>query len=333
MKIDALVQNRWKEVLNSEWYKRVFELYSQVQLNTAEFYSNKKMTPAMLPITTESISSPMGLGSDSVPVRINLMGQETYLADSMQFLLEYTLRMTEKKGTYYIMPTFRGEDSDERHLNQFFHSEVEILGGLEDIITLAEEYVKYLTNSILNTNILQKLKVSEEHIQEIKKTLNKKFPRVKFREAFNLLGNECPEGREIDADGLQYINKIGEQYLINKFDGVLWLTHFPHKTVPFYQGYSPENESEALNADLLIGMGETLGLGERVNRTTVKRSLDEHLVDEKEYSWYIGMKRDFDIQTSGFGMGVERYLAWLTNNHDVRDFPVVYREKMVKMEI
>ncbi len=66
-----------------------------------------------LPITTGSISSPMGLGSDSIPVKIQLGGRDTYLADSMQFALEYGCRFFEN-GVWYIMPSFRGESEDKK---------------------------------------------------------------------------------------------------------------------------------------------------------------------------------------------------------------------------
>ena len=93
-----------------------------------------------LPITTGSISSPMGLGSDSIPVKIQLGGRDTYLADSMQFALEYGCRFFEN-GVWYIMPSFRGESEDKRHLSQFYNSEAEICVKLEDDMKLVEEYL------------------------------------------------------------------------------------------------------------------------------------------------------------------------------------------------
>lgn len=62
----------------------------------------------------------------------------------MQFLLEYSLRF-ENSGVFYLMPTFRGEDTDERHLSQFYHAESEIIGDLSDVMFLCEEYVKFLS--------------------------------------------------------------------------------------------------------------------------------------------------------------------------------------------
>ena len=101
-----------------------------------------------LPVTTGSISSPMGRGSDSLPVKINLEGVNTYLADSMQFLLEYGCRLNSN-GVYYVMPSFRGEKADNRHLCQFYHSEAEIPGTLNDVMNLVDEYIKYLSRELL----------------------------------------------------------------------------------------------------------------------------------------------------------------------------------------
>ena len=66
-----------------------------------------------MPITSESVTSPMGLGSDSLPVSVELFDKNVYLADSMQFYLEYLLRQ-HPQGVFYIMPTFRGEEPDDR---------------------------------------------------------------------------------------------------------------------------------------------------------------------------------------------------------------------------
>lgn len=91
----------------------------------------------------------MGLGSDSLPVKISLFDVDTYLADSMQFHLEYILRLFPKSGVHYLMPTFRGEAVDHRHLSQFYHSECEIEGDLHDVMNLVDRYIKFLVSEIL----------------------------------------------------------------------------------------------------------------------------------------------------------------------------------------
>jgi asparaginyl-tRNA synthetase len=91
----------------------------------------------------------MGLGSDSLPVHVELGGVNTYLADSMQFMLELACRLTGR-DCYYIMPSFRGEACDETHLSQFFHSEAEIRGDLADVMAVVDEYILHLAGGLLD---------------------------------------------------------------------------------------------------------------------------------------------------------------------------------------
>lgn len=122
--------------------KLILELEELIFIESMSFYRDKDIHWLSAPVTTGTISSPMGLGSDSLPVEIYLDGRKTYLADSMQFLLEYGCRLF-KNGCWYIMPTFRGEDVDKRHLKQFFHSEAEVPGNLDDTMNLVNEYIKH----------------------------------------------------------------------------------------------------------------------------------------------------------------------------------------------
>jgi beta-aspartyl-peptidase (threonine type) len=94
------------------------------------------------PVTSDCISSPMGLASDSLPVQIPPFGRNTYLADSMQFTLEYMLRVKGgSNGMYYISPSFRGEDPDSTHLNQFYHVECELPGDMGTGREVMERFV------------------------------------------------------------------------------------------------------------------------------------------------------------------------------------------------
>ena len=326
MIIDYLAENRWNRVLDSSWYRNIFHIHSDIITSTFLFYNEKDFSAVSLPLTCSSVSSPIGLGSDSIPVKINLMGQEVYLVDSMQFLLEYTLRLGNK-GVWYIMPSFRGEDSDERHLSQFYHSEVEILGGLDDIIALSEEYIKYITVYILKKRRLEGMNISSDHLDLIEGIIGKaSFPKIQHKDAVALLERECRNGVE-HRNGMNIVNSVGEKYLIEKHDGAVWLTNMDHQSVPFYQQYDPNNNQYVLAADLLIGIGETIGCGERADYNNVCRSLDEHQVNPDSYRWYTDMKKHYPLKTSGFGMGIERYIAWLTKHHDIRDIPVVLRDK------
>jgi aspartyl/asparaginyl-tRNA synthetase len=264
----------------------------------------------------------MGLGSDSLPVRADIMGESTYLADSMQFQLEFMLRHGVQ-GTYYVMPTFRGEDHDATHLNQFFHSEAEIPGGLEEVITLVEEYVMALCQALLDgpaASAATGLAADGTgHIADL--AGRGTFPRVSFEEAVGLVE---PQHVERVGTELATITRAGERQLIRHFGGVVWLTDLPKMTVPFYQADRPDGTARC--ADLLFGTGEVVGCGER--HTTVEdtvRALKEHQVNVEDYDWYVRMKELAPMRTAGFGLGLERFLMWALDHEDIRDLHVMPR--------
>lgn len=328
--------NTWKDLkthyikaMDDDWYKLLVKLQNLLSLETMKFYEQRNIITIHLPITTGAISSPMGRGSDSLPVKVNLEGVDTYLADSMQFLLEYGCRLTEK-GVYYIMPSFRGEQADERHLCQFYHSEAEIIGDLEDVMNLVEEYIKYLSKRIVEKmGIELKNAIGNiEHIEKIAK-FNGHFPRMTFDEVEKELRSIHPT--EIEKyiefnDGWRNITKLGEKEILKLHDGLIWITNYDILAVPFYQRYDSNIKGTTKNADLLMGIGETVGCGERhVDCYELMNSIKFHEVDSNAYDWYINMKKIKPLNTSGFGMGTERFFMWLLKGTDIRNMQVCLR--------
>ncbi len=328
--------NLWKSekdfylnVLVNPWYKLLVKLENLVSMETMKFYEEKGIITMHLPVTTGSISSPMGRGSDSLPVKVNLEGIDTYLADSMQFLLEYGCRLNEK-GVYYVMPSFRGEKADERHLCQFYHSEAEIPGNLEDVMNLVEEYVKYLSKKILE-NFKEELEKAIGDISHIEKiaNYNGNFPRITFNQAEQALkekfGDNLNDYIEYN-DGWRNITRKAEQELIKIYDGIVWITNYDILAVPFYQKFDNDLAGTTKNADLLFGIGETVGCGERhQNDMDLLKSMKLHEVDKEEYEWYIKLKEKYPLQTAGFGMGIERYLMWVLKASDIRNMQICLR--------
>ncbi|HOZ53816.1 MAG TPA: asparagine synthetase A [Bacilli bacterium] len=318
------LDNHYIEVLKNPWYKQLIELQNLISIETANFYNEKGILTLHLPITTGSISSPMGRGSDSSPVKVNLEGIDTYLADSMQFMLEYGCRLTEK-GCYYIMPSFRGEKADKRHLCQFFHSEAEIKGDLNDVMNLVEEYIKYLSKKIIE-KYGDKLLETLGDISHIYKLINSDIKRLTFNEVEKYFSENYKNINKyiIYEKGYRNLTKEAEQELVKKYEFV-WVTNYDDLAVPFYQKQSGDNKT-VKNGDLLMGIGETVGCGERhFDCNELLKALKRHRVDKKEYKWYFEMKKQFPIQTAGFGMGVERYLMWLLKETDIRDFQICLR--------
>lgn len=317
------------EVLGNPWYKMLVKLQNLVSYETMKFYEKNGIITMHLPVTTGAISSPMGRGSDSSPVKIKIQDVETYLADSMQFLLEYGCRLN-KAGVYYIMPSFRGEKADERHLCQFYHSEAEIPGKLEDVMNLVEEYIRYLSRKII-LNLGDELSEQIGDISHIKYIANHKktFPKITFDEAEKVLKERYPENiyEYIQYEnGWRNITRKAEMELIKIYNGVVWVTNYDDLAVPFYQQLDDKIKGTTRNADLLMGIGETVGCGERhFNNKTLMKALKRHEVSPVEYEWYVELKKKYPMQTAGFGMGIERFLMWVLKSTDIRNMEICLR--------
>ncbi|CAJ1075941.1 uncharacterized protein LOC121529570 [Xyrichtys novacula] len=337
----------WKEpqshstlAIKSQWYRNLFQIQNTLFHSTVEYFHTKcQYSYALTPLTTDTISSPMGLGSDSEPVSVNLLGQEIYLADSMQFVLEYFLRFQENlPGTYYISPSFRGEDPDSTHLNQFYHVECELLGDMDNAISIAEGFLAHLTQSMLkkHSDMILNTAGTLTHVEKMLKKLNGQtpLPRVSLDQAIPMMPSaDCLEWVQ---DGQpQFGRKLtrkGERVLIEKYGGAVWLTEMDHLGVPFYQAYvEGTGRCKAKAADLLLGLGETVGLGERHSTPEmVQEALRHHGVLEQSYKWYLDMRQVKPLLTSGWGMGTERYLCWLLQHDDIRDIQIIPRMKGMK---
>ena len=316
-------QTHFVSALYDPWYRTVVTVQDVVFRATVDFWSRRSLRWLNLPITTTSISSPMGLGSDSSPVRIELDGQSTHLADSMQFLLEYGCRLSPG-GCFYVMPSFRGEPPDETHLNQFFHSEAELPGDLEAVITGVEEYLAALCVGLLD-ECPDELSLTAGSVAHLERMAGEagKFTRLTFEEAAEVL-DDTPAAI-LDEGQWRTLTRLGERLLMERVAEFVWVTHWDHLSVPFYQAFDHTGRL-AKNADLLFGPGEVVGAGERhEDGAAVAAALKLHEVEPAAYDWYQVMKDASPMVTSGFGLGVERFLAWAMRHDDIRDFQLVPR--------
>lgn len=316
--------------LSHPWYQLILKLNGLISYATHDYFREKGFLPALMPITSEAVTSPMGLGSDSLPVAVNLFNQPTYLADSMQFHLEYMLRQ-HPHGVFYIMPTFRGEDSDARHLNQFFHIEAEFCGELDDLIRTIEGLLRHYTNAILETmgKDFHMQGLPTDHLHRFLFESQNGLPRITFKEAMAELGTDPKWYNLHDAMPVSLTN-IAEQTLLKRTGEAVWLTHLPKLGVPFYQADHDDGDS-ALCADLLLGIGETVGCGQRhYSYDSTLKALELRQVNPLSYDWYLRMKKEYPLQTCGFGIGLERFLLWILKHDDIRDTQMMVRLKGLK---
>lgn len=285
------------------------------------------MSAALMPVTTGAVTSPMGLGSDSLPVSVELHGQRTFLADSMQFHLEMLLRL-HPQGVYYIMPTFRGEASDERHLNEFFHIESEAAVDFNENLELVELLLASCVSSILeHRDSLLELVQDIRHLERFITVVDQHtLPRIRFSEAVEEFGT-CPDNFATLGDNPIGLTPRGEQQLLKKFRGPVWVSHLPRLGVPFYQA-DGDVQSEALCADLLMGIGEVVGAGTRHrDEESTLAAMVHRQVDPSCYDWYLRLKREFPLQSSGFGIGLERLILWILGHEDIRDVQLFVRQR------
>ena len=337
-------RGHYLDLCKSSYYNALLVLRHFVKFSSDYYFGVKQNAVNVdLFMLTSSISSPMGPGSDSEPVPIKFGSLDTYLVDSSQFGFE-PLLLNDFDKVYCYLPSMRGEDPDDRHLNQFYHCELEMVGQLDELFPVVEGYIKILAEMILLMgNIVSKI---SEDPNRTNRALNnivdvKKFPSITFEHAVNLLVkngkkhlvNFTKNGRDIGAQGEIELLKI-----LN-VETPVWMTSFDRDRVPFYQKPDPNNTEKTINADLLFPPiiedsfgGEILGAGQRQDSVeeileSLKRQND---ISPSLYGWYIDLRRNPKYQSSsGFGLGIERFIAWSLGKTNIRDCIIYPRIKNV----
>lgn len=317
---------RFIEILEDPWYRMLVGIQSTISAATFEFFTSNGLEAVHLPLTTTCLSSPMGLGSDSLGVRVDLFGVPTYLADSMQFGLEYVCRLC-KVGCFYLLPSFRGDLRDETHLCQFYHSEAEIIGNLDDCMRLAESYVAHVSKALLmeHRNELEGQIGSVAHVDRAC-SIGSGFARITFEEALAAVGPKHVTFHDTPNGSFRRLLRSGEKKLLDISGAPIWVLYPDHLSVPFYQAFTDSSRTKAKSADLLAGVGEMLGAGQRHDRIhDLDLALNSHAIDPVPYDWYRGLRVHRHLETSGFGMGIERFLCWVLGCQDIRSLELLPR--------
>jgi len=216
------------------------------------------------------------------------------------------------------------EPTDETHLSQFMHSEAELPVCLDVIMDTVEAYLRRLCADMASScaPLITRAAGGLSHLDRVAGD-PARFSRLTFDDAVSIL-NADPRWIRTD-DGWRTLTRAGEHELMARCGQFLWVTHWDHRAVPFYQAV--DEAGRALNADLLFGPGEVVGAGQRhATGEQVVDALRTHGVAPETYGWYIEMKRAMPMETSGFGLGIERFLMWLLQHDDIRDMQIFPRE-------
>jgi len=218
---------------------------------------------------------------------------------------------------YCFGPTFRAEKSKtRRHLTEFWMLEPEVAYmTLDEYMALAEEMMVAVVGRVLQrrTNELAALERDTAKLKDIQSP----FPRLSYDEALERLkksGKPVPWGDDLGADE--------ETMLSSQFDRPLFVHHYPAKCKAFYMQPDQERHDVVLSADLLApeGYGEIIGGGQRIDDLALlEQRLREHNLPTDVYQWYLDLRRYGSVPHSGFGLGIERTVAWICGIEHIRE--------------
>ena len=238
-----------------------------------------------------------------------------YLSQSGQLYMEAAAMALGK--VYCFGPTFRAEKSKtRRHLTEFWMVEPEMAWvDLDGNLKLQEELISYVIQRVLEErkNELATVERDTGKLEDI----NPPFPRISYDEAVDIL-NKC--GVEFE-----WGNDFGggdETILAEQFELPVFVHRYPTDIKAFYMKPDPLRPEVCLSADLLApeGYGEIIGGGQRIDDPGLLAArIKEHSLPEEAYAWYMDLRKFGSVPHSGFGLGIERIVAWICGIDHIRE--------------
>ncbi|MCY0907455.1 MAG: asparagine--tRNA ligase [Sulfobacillus thermotolerans] len=307
--VDFLMDHRhlW---IRSPRQAAILRIRAAVIHATRNFLDNEGFVVADPPIITPAAAE----GSTTL-FPIDYFDDTAFLSQSGQLYME-ALAMALGR-VYSFGPTFRAEKSKtRRHLNEFWMVEPEMaFCQFEENLVWQERLVSHIVQYVLATCRVE-LQTIERDIARLEKVIPP-FPRITYDEALERLksvGMPLAWGDDMGAPH--------ETALAEMFDRPVFVTHFPTALKAFYMQPDPHRPEVALAADMLApeGYGEIIGGSERIHDLDLLlERMEQHHLDPAVYAWYIDLRRYGSVPHSGFGMGLERMVAWICKLDHVRE--------------
>lgn len=261
------------------------------------------------------IFTPAACEGTSTLFEVDYFDDKAYLTQSGQLYAEAAAMAFGKVFTFG--PTFRAEKSKtRRHLTEFWMVEPEVaFATLDDVMSLAEGLLCRVVADALR-DCKEELKVLERDITKLE-SIRAPFPRLSYDEA----------AKYLQSKGLpfEYGNDFGapdETAIGEKYDRPVMIHRYPHQVKAFYMKRDPQDSRWALCVDVIApeGYGEVIGGSQREEDLTVLRSrIEEHKLPMDAFQWYLDLRRFGSVPHSGFGMGLERCVAWICGVDHLRE--------------
>ena len=308
--IDFLMTHRhlW---LRSKRQFHILHVRDEIIKAIREFYHSKNFVLVDTPILTGAIGESAG---ELFSVKYFDLGR-AYLAQTGQLYLEAAIMALGK--VFNLGPTFRAEKSKtRRHLTEFWMNEAEMAYYTsEDNMAFQEELVSYVVQKVLEKASDHLIAIGRD-VKPLEK-VKTPFPRISYDEAIKLLqrkGFDIKWGDDIGGDE--------ETGISEEFDRPVMVYNYPRNIKAFYMQPDPKNPKVVLCNDMLApeGYGEIIGASQRIHdpKLLVER-IKEFNLPVESYDWYIDLRKYGTVPHSGFGMGVERLVAWICKLDHIRE--------------
>lgn len=297
--------------LRSNRQHAIMKIRNEIIRATYEFFNQEGFLKIDPPILTGS--APEGT---TELFHTKYFEEDAFLSQSGQLYMEAAAMAFGK--VFSFGPTFRAEKSKtRRHLIEFWMIEPEMaFYKLEDSLKVQENYVAFLVKAVLDNCRLELDRLGRD-ITHLEKMVAP-FPRITYTEAIDLL-------HKLGFDDIVWGDDFGaphETAIADSFEKPVFITHYPKAIKPFYMPEDPENDQVVLCADMIApeGYGEIIGGSERIHDLeTLQARMKDFDLDQEAYSWYIDLARYGSVPHSGFGLGLERTVAWISGTEHVRE--------------
>ena len=307
--VDFLLDHRhlW---LRSSMQRAGLRVRAEVQQSIHDFMYENSFVRIDTPILTGAIGEHAGTLFET-----DYFGDSAYMAQTGQLYVEAACPAFRR--VYCFGPTFRAEKSKtRRHLTEFWMVEPEVaFADSNENMELQEQFVSYIVGRALE-RCQEELKVLERDTSMLEK-VTPPFPRMSYTQAVERLkelGSEIEWGRDLGA--------ADEALLMEDQELPVFVHDYPKAAKAFYMKENPEDPRTVLCDDLLApeGYGEIIGGSQREDDLELlERRIKEENLPEEAYAWYLDLRRYGTFQHSGFGLGVERTVAWITGRHHIRE--------------
>ncbi|MCF6137544.1 asparagine--tRNA ligase [Pseudalkalibacillus berkeleyi] len=307
---EFLMDNRhlW---LRSKKQHAIMRIRNEIIRATYEFFNKEGFSKIDPPILTGSSAE----GTTTL-FHTRYFDEDAYLSQSGQLYMEAAAMAFGR--VFSFGPTFRAEKSKtRRHLIEFWMIEPEMAFVEHDeSLEIQEQYVSYLAKSVLE-NCKIELNTLGRDLSMLEK-IQAPFPRISYDDAIKLL-------KEKGFDDIEWGEDFGaphETAIAESFDMPVFITNYPKDIKAFYMKPDPEREDVVLCADLIApeGYGEIIGGSQRIDDLELmKKRYEEHDLSPEAYEWYLQLRKYGSVPHSGFGLGLERTVAWLSGIEHIRE--------------